>query len=97
MDKALEALKASAKGNQGLQRKIATMEKNEAFLLYQAECMKLRLSDEERVERDKLVQISRARHDAEIEDNARQIVREGTEFADRQIKIANDLQERPPQ
>ena len=40
MDKALEALKAAAKGNQGLQRKIATLEKNEAFLLYQAECMK---------------------------------------------------------
>ena len=40
MDKALEAIKASAKGKQGLQRKIETLEKNEAFKLYQAECMK---------------------------------------------------------
>ena len=67
MDQALEAIKASAKGNQGLQRKITTLEKNEAFLLYQGECMKLRLSDEERVERDESVQISRKRHDAEID------------------------------
>ena len=43
MDEALEAIKASARGNQGLQRKIETLEKNAAFQLYQAESMKLRL------------------------------------------------------
>ena len=77
MDKALEAIKASAKGKQGLQRKIETLEKNEAFLLYQGECMKLRLSDEERVERDESVQISRKRHDAEVDRLARETVRLG--------------------
>ena len=50
MDKALEAIKASAKGNQGLQRKTEALKKNNAFKLYQSECMKLRLSDEERLE-----------------------------------------------
>ena len=93
MDKALEAIKASAKGNQGLQRKITTLENNEAFLLYQGECMELRLSDEERVERDESVQISRKRHDAEIDRLARETVRRGSEFADREVKIANDLQD----
>ena len=37
MDEALEAIRASARGNQGLQRKIETLEKNAAFKLYQAE------------------------------------------------------------
>ena len=93
MDEALEAIKASARGNQGLQRKIETLEKNAAFQLYQAESMKLRLSEEERAERDEQVRISRKKYEAQLDRHAREVVRQGEEHANRRIKIAEDMQD----
>ena len=55
--------------------------------------MKLRLSEEERAERDEQVRISRKKYEAQLDRHAREVVRQGKEHADRRIKIAEDMQD----